>query len=116
MAQTADGLAQQAKDLLVSDFNADSKADPIQTVNSILSQLAPTDPAAVLQLASLNPDELIDPVVMAAITKNIYNLIQSSLQDQMTSLQADLATKQQALADQQTALDALNQAIGNIGK
>ena len=123
MAQTADGLAQQAKDLLSTAFNADNKADPVQMVNGILTQLAPTDPSSILQLASLNPDELIDPTVIAAITKNINNVIQAAIQDQLSTLQLALAAQLQALADQQAALDAqqadlnnLGDAIGNIGK
>lgn len=123
MAQTADSIAQQAKDMLSISFNADSKADKNKMVNDILVQLAPTDPAAVLQLASLNPDELVDPAVIAAITKNVYNVVQSSLQDELNTLQADVDAKAQALADQQAAIDAQNQAlqdlgqaIGNIGK
>lgn len=116
MAQTADSITEQAKNLLSTAFNANNKADPIQMVNSIIVQLAPTDPASVLQLASLNPDELVDANVIAAITKNVNNVIQSGLQDELTILQTALAAQQQTLADQQTALDALNQAIGNIGK
>lgn len=116
MAQTIVTIAQQAKDLLTSQFNSNNKADPVEMVNNILTQLAPTDAASVLQLASLNPTELVDDTVIAAITKNVNNLIQSGLQEQLSSLQADLVVQQQALADQQASLDALNQAINNIGK
>lgn len=116
MAQTVSGLAQQAKDLLVSSFNADQRADKAQMISGILTQLAPTDPSSVLQLASLNPDELIDPVVMAAITKNIYTMIQNSLQEQLVSLQTEVDARQQELADQQAILDAQKSALDELGE
>lgn len=123
MAQTADGFAQEARDMLTTSFNADSKADKNKMVSDILVQLTPSDSASILQLASLNPDELVDSTVISAISKNVNNVIQAALQDQLNVLQSAVDAQQQALADQQAALDAqkanlndLGQVISNIGK
>lgn len=127
MAQTLSGLSELAKSKLTESFNQDPKADKARMVNDILSQLSPADPESALQLASLNIS-LLDQPVIDAITKNVRNVIQNSLQEQLIVIQEDLDVKQAELNDKQAALDAekadlsdqssnlndLGQAISNI--
>jgi len=115
MAQTLSGLAEQAKSKLTDAFNQDPKADKAVMVGNILSDLSPTDVSSILQLASLNP-ELLDQPVIDAINSNVHIIIKNALTDQLAVLQADLDAKQAEIDAQQADLDSQKSDLNDLGQ